>query len=615
MTRTLLPADDSTIAIDQMEASRRAEDRRAGMGAILHDGGVAFRVWAPNADSVSVVGDFNHWSAEANPMHSEQNGYWYADVDVASVGSQYKYHIRRGDQQMDRIDPYAREVTNSIGNAIVTDPAFDWGDDDFQMPPHNEIVIYEMHIGTFSRSDENSPGSFADAEKRMAHLKQLGVNVLQLMPVAEFAGDLSWGYNPAHIFAIESAYGGPNALKEFVKKAHAEGFAVLMDVVYNHFGPSDLDLWQFDGWSKNGKGGIYFYSDHRSSTPWGETRPDYGRGEVRQLIYDNAKMWLEEYHVDGLRYDMTAYIRTISGIGHDDISEGWSLMQWINRDLSSQFPGCLLVAEDLQKNNWLTKLEEHGGAGFSSQWDAAFVHPIREAVRQIDDAHRDMWSVRNALCHRYNDNAFERVIYSESHDEVANGKSRVTSEVDVNDADGKLAQQRSVLAAALTLTAPGIPMLFQGQELLEDKWFDDADPLDWNRAERFSGIARLYADLISLRLNRDHQSSGLLGQFANVHHVNDGDKVIAFVRGEEGLSDVLVIANFANRSWEHYEIGCPSAGEWQLRFNSAWIGYSEAFDELPTGSVTAEPVARDGLSATGKFAFGPYAVMIYSKDA
>ncbi len=127
----------------------------------------------------------------------------------------------------------------------------------------------------------------------------------------EFAGDRSWGYNPAHPFAIESTYGGPAGFQRFVKAAHQKGIAVLVDVVYNHFGPSDLSLWQFDGWSENGMGGIYFYQDWRANTPWGDTRPDYGRREVRQYIRDNALMWLEDYRCDGLRFDATAYIRNV----------------------------------------------------------------------------------------------------------------------------------------------------------------------------------------------------------------------------------------------------------------------------------------------------------------
>lgn len=585
-----------------------------GMGAIPHENGVAFRVWAPHAESVAVVGSFNEFDDHADPMAAEGNGYWYVDIRGAKVGAEYKFAIHNNGTVVHRIDPYAREVTNSVGNGIVYQDHFDWEGDQFYRPAQNELVIYEMHIGTFHREDEHSVGTFAEAIAKFEHLRGLGVNAIQIMPIAEFAGDLSWGYNPAHIFAVEQAYGGPDALKHFIREAHKQGFAVIIDVVYNHFGPSDLDLWQFDGWSENGKGGIYFYNDDRSATPWGDTRPDYGRNEVRQFIYDNAYMWMREYHADGLRYDMTAYIRTVSGIGDDDIAEGWSLMQWINRDLCRDFPGCYLIAEDLQTNNWLTKPSDHGGAGFTTQWDAAFVHPIRQAVIEIDDAGRDMWSVRDALCHRYNDDAFQRVIYSESHDEVANGKSRVPSEIDPDNPESVYAKKRSLLAAALALLSPGVPMLFQGQELLEDEWFRDTDPLDWQRAEGLKGIQRLFRDLIRLRRNLDGHAAGLLGQHIEVRHVNEKDKVVAFVRSDDEGGSTVVIANFANRAWDDYEIGIPTKGVWKLRLNTDWSGYDESFDDHPVEHVVAHETDRDGYPATASIAIGPYAVLVFSQD-
>ena len=153
------------------------------------------------------------------------------------------------------------------------------------------------------------------------------------MPPFEFAGDISWGYNPAHMFAIESSYGGPDAFKRFIRDAHAHGIAVIVDVVYNHIGPSDLDLWRFDGWSEGDGGGIYFYNDERARTPWGMTRPDYGRGEVRTFLRDSALTWLEEFRCDGLRFDATVHIRTIDGPGTPEIAEGWSFMAWVNDEI------------------------------------------------------------------------------------------------------------------------------------------------------------------------------------------------------------------------------------------------------------------------------------------
>ena len=321
--------------------------------------------------------------------------------------------------------------------------------------------------------------------EKLDHLVRLGVNAVQIMPLMEFAGDLSWGYNPAHIFAVESTYGGPDAFKTFVREAHKRGIAVILDVVYNHFGPSDLDLWRFDGWSENDKGGIYFYNDDRCQTPWGDTRPDYGREEVRRFIHDNAMSWLNDYHLDGLRFDMTPYIRSVHGSGHD-LPEGWDLMRWINLSLREQFPERISIAEDMQQDPRISAVGDDGAA-FHAQWDGAFVHPVRQVVIAADDDDRSIQALCAALEARYNDDAFQRVVYTESHDEVANGRARVPYEVDPEDPTGWYAQKRSTLGAALVFTAPGIPMIFQGQEFLQGEWFRDDVPLDWDQNTDFGG--------------------------------------------------------------------------------------------------------------------------------
>ncbi|WP_439631674.1 alpha-amylase family glycosyl hydrolase [Gemmata sp.] len=588
------------------------------MGAIPHGAGVAFRVWAPHAEAVSVTGTFNDWDAARHPLARENDGgYWYADVPGAKVGDEYRYLIRTPAGELSKIDPYAREVTNSVGNGVVHDPEFDWGEEFYKTSPWNEWVIYELHVGTFNDEDPSSPlpGTFESVVRRFDHLRRLGVNCIQVMPVAEFAGDRSWGYNPAHIFAVESAYGGPRAFKNFIRAAHRNGFAVILDVVYNHFGPSDLDLWQFDGWSENGAGGIYFYQDWRKETPWGDTRPDYGRPEVRQFIRDNAMMWVEDYHVDGLRMDMTLYIRSVRADGDANLPDGWTLLQWINGEIRERHPNTLTVAEDLQHSDWMTKSVAEGGAGYGAQWDDRFVHPVREAVIAPHDEHRSMVAVADAITHRYNDDAFQRVIYSESHDEVANGKARVVHEIAPGDPKNWFAQKRSTLAAALVFTAPGIPMLFQGQEFLEGGWFRDTVPLDWDKQEAFRGIVRLYRDLIRLRLNRGGQTRGLTGQHVQLIRVDDANNVIAFRRWMEGGpgDDVVVFANFDRNVRENFTIGFPAAGAWKLLFNSDWAGYSSEFQGYPSADVTAEPGEFDGLPAHGSVNIGPYSVLVFSQ--
>jgi 1,4-alpha-glucan branching enzyme len=174
------------------------------------------------------------------PWARVDEGYWYADINGAAVGDEYRYLILNGDKKLLRIDPYARQVTNSVGNAVIHDSQFDWQGDDFHMPPVNELVIYEMHLGTFHTDEDRQTDKFAEAIQKLDYLKRLGVNVIEIMPLAEFAGELSWGYNPACIFAVESDYGGPVGFKRFVKAVHQAGMGVILDVVYNHFGPSDL---------------------------------------------------------------------------------------------------------------------------------------------------------------------------------------------------------------------------------------------------------------------------------------------------------------------------------------------------------------------------------------
>jgi 1,4-alpha-glucan branching enzyme len=603
--------------VHNTETEHSANDFR-GMGAILYEGGCGFRVWAPHADGVKVrvTAQQGEQPLEAQ-LKREGNAMWVGKAEEAQAGHTYKFLIQSGTEIVERIDPYAREVTNSVGEGVIVDPnAFDWRGVHLELPPHNELVIYEMHVGSFM-AKEGEPGKFETALQQLDHLKKLGINAIQIMPVGEFAGDLSWGYNPAHMFAVESAYGGPDGLKTFVRECHGAGIAIILDVVFNHFGPSDLDLWRFDGWSENDGGGIYFYNDHRAETPWGKTRPDYGRGEVRQFIRDNVMMWLQDFHINGLRFDSTLYMRSSKGDGNNDLPEGWSLLQWLNDEVQTLDGRHITIAEDLHGLDAITADIEHDGAGFHAQWDANFVHPVRAAVVTPEDGARSITAIRDAIMSSYNGDVFRRVIYSESHDEVANGKARVPHEIDPGNSTSWSAQKRSTLAAALVFTSPGIPMLFQGQEFLQGEWFRDDVPLDWNLNGEFKGIVRLYRDLIALRLNRSGETKGLTGQHVNVFHVNDDANVIAFHRfDQQGPGDdVVVVMNFSTEPRSDYRVGFPSAGKWQLRFNSDAAIYSPDFSNAKAGEVETEEQPYDGFAASVALDIAPYSTLIFTRDA
>lgn len=591
------------------------------MGATPYNGGVTFRVWAPFASDVQVQGDFNNWNPGAH-LFSEGNGYWSVDLAGATLGQQYNFLITNAasGSTLTHVDPYSRAFKFRGGPSQIAPNDTAYLETSYASPTWNEMVIYELHIGTFviDNSLPRPGGTFGSAATKLDYLKDLGINVIEIMAAGEFETDTSWGYNPAYIFAIDDQYGGPDGFRAFVNEAHKRGIALIMDVVYNHLGDPAGDMWQFDGWSQNGKGGIYFYNDWRSTTPWGDTRFDYGRLEVRNYILDNARRWLQQRFADGLRWDATGWIRNVYGNNNDpanDLPDGWSLMQAINAEIKQSQPWKISIAEDMQGNEWLTKDTSVGGAGFDAQWEAQFVHAVRSAIVPADDSARNMYAVRDAVCHSYNTDAFERVVYTESHDEDANGQSRVPEEIWPGHAGSYFSKKRSTLGAALVFTVPGIPMIFQGQEFLENGFFSDKNPLDWTKQGTFGGILTMYRDMIRLRRNWFNNTAGLKGQSLNVFHVNDTAKVIAFHRWDRGGpgDDVIVVVNLANQSYDSYSIGFPRDGLWKVRFNSDWNGYSSDFSNQLSYDTTARQPGRDGMPFSGNVGIGIYTAVILSQ--
>jgi 1,4-alpha-glucan branching enzyme len=591
------------------------------MGACILQSGTQFRVWAPHADQVGLVGDFNEWQTDQHPMSRSEDGKWTIVIPNAKVGQNYQFEITYQGRIFRKNDPYARRIDRKRKTSVIYQSDYQWKQVAFDLPTFNDMVIYELHVGTFARRNKKVVGTFSDVLGHLPYLKNLGINTIEIMPPCEFPSELSWGYNLTNPFAVEESYGGPEELRKLVDGAHSLGMAVILDMVYNHFGPDDLDLWQFDGWSENNLGGIYFYNDVRSKTPWGDNRPDYGRGEVRQFIRDNALMWFEEYRVDGLRLDSTIFMRDRVGNSYStdtEIPEAWSLLQWINDEIASHFPGKIMIAEDLTCNPWITKTTGAGGAGFQAQWDAGFVHPLRHAITTVHDEDRSMKGVADALQIYDHGDAYTRVIYTESHDEVANGKARITTEIAPDDTAGYYAQKRSTLGAGLVLTSPGIPMLFEGQEFLENGWFRDDVPVDWSKAGAYQGITALYRDLVHLRLNRRHTTAGLTGSGLRLSHVNHEAKVVAFHRFLHGgaCDDVIVVAHFSRQGFDEYRIGVPVGGLWRVRLNTDWEGYSPEFGDIPypVTDIQSEPVAADGWAESIRFSLAPYSLLILSQD-
>lgn len=598
----------------------------AKLGVELHENFAIFRVWAPFAQKVEILGDA---APEPIALAKDVDGVWSVKIADAKIGKTYKYRVTGADGVLrEKNDPRARALTDSDnGWSVVASDAFDWGDDENFAKnraqniakSRRETVIYELHLGTFAREDLATPGTFETATQKLDYLANLGVTDVELMPITSMAQSFGWGYAPSAIFAVESAYGGAFGLKKFVRECHKRGIGVVLDVVYNHFFPTTA-LWQFDGWSENGRGGIYFYNDARGDTPWG-ARPDYGRPEVRDFLLDNVAMWFYDFHIDGLRADSTIYMR--NQLGHnddpaDDIPDAWKLLQDIAKLARKINPAALLIAEDCAGNAWVTKNSADGGMGFDAQWDLGLPHVIRDAlgtpdpqagvknpsVDEVPDATEivrepNLNNLANVLGQNFNGDFFARIIFADSHDTAANGGERIISAAEKNPHDVN-SRRIAILSSAIALTAPGTPMILAGSEFLQGGDFNDWAALDWENVTKFGGVVEAHKHLIALRKNVYGDTPGLASNDFALILRDDVSKVLCFRRDE-----TFVFANFSDKKLANYSFQFLPAGAYRVMFNSSWKGYSEDFSELKIADVSPDSVAD----------LPPYVVLVLAKVA
>lgn len=415
-----------------------------------------FRVWAPKANHIGVsIGDAIH------PMEKANGGWWQADVAGTDAGTDYAFVIDKSGPALP--DPRSAWQPHGVhgSSRIVDQAAFAWTDAEWQASPIANAVIYELHIGTFTRE-----GTFDAAQQRLAYLKDLGITHVELMPVAAFPGKYGWGYDGVDLFAPHQAYGGPEALKRFVNACHEHGLAILLDVVYNHLGPSGNYLARF---------GPYF--THAHHTPWGDAVNLEGAGshEVRRFFCDNALMWLRDYHFDGLRLDAVhAYMDRSAIHFMEQLS---TEVRALEEETGKRY---VVIAESDLNDPRFVKPVETGGYGMDAAWSDDFHHALVTALTGdrsgyysdfgfIADLAKSLKSVfvYDGIYSPHRDRIQGRPVedipawrflgYSQDHDQVGNRArgERLCRLVD---------KERAKIAAALVLTAPFVPMLFQGEE-------------------------------------------------------------------------------------------------------------------------------------------------------
>jgi 1,4-alpha-glucan branching enzyme len=646
------------------------------LGSTPHPGGVTFRVWAPYVEAAAVkVNDGAPVSLAREEGHQPPaDTVWLGEVPGAKPGDRYKYVFTYNGNTAEFIDPRGRQLTDHTPSAwsVIVDTTIGTLNA-FKPPVMNSLVVYEMHIGSFN-PDPAKGGrfDFAAAQQKLEYLQKLGVNAIELLPVNEnsvgFGGgggggrrgrggrgaatsqagaatqpaaagataqptggaraaasaagatrggsDYDWGYDPSSYFALKTSYGTPAEFKNFVNAAHARGIAVFIDVVYNHTHNGTL-LRNFGGYSSEEyPNGVYFCDAAQGATPWGP-RPDFSRPQVREFLQDNALMFLVDYGCDGLRSDSVVNIRQF---GRNSPNEGGiSWLRQSNDAIRALQPAKTMIAEDLQGAPLVTQATAQEGLGFSTQWDNGPASALRRAIASTDE-NRDVTAIRRAIDRNIGGDPFARLIYTENHDQVGHPAQEVRfpKSADPQDPQSLRAKKLSSLASAIILTSPGVPMLFQGQEMLDDRdfTFGVLVPMQWERTQTMSGLVKMYTDMISLRRNLGGKTAGLMGGNVNVFHVDQQTQTIAFRRWDKGGpgDDVVVVTNFSGKPLASLNIGLPREGKWTVRFNSGSSIYDPQFRDGATSDVAATRAAADGLDFSGTISIGPYSAVILSQD-
>ena len=609
---TALP-DDATIAsdgpaTDTRDAAVDVGPSIARLGAEVDATGVTFRVWAPHATAAWVTGDFPEAKVSMT-LESTSSGIFAAHVASAHAGTTYRFVFDSPLGSITRIDPWCRAHVGD--GCVVIDPnAYAWKTSAFTRAPRNASIVYELHVGSFAVDPGATSGTFASARTKLASLADLGVDVVELMPVHDYGSDAThWGYNTQLFHSPHPGLGKPDDLRSFVDEAHRLGIAVWIDVVVNHTSSSkSAPLNCFDGDCADGSAGLYFFPPGTyAKTPWGP-RPDYTKSQVADMLVASAEQWLVEYRGDGFRWDSVSNIRAIDGAG--TTPGGKELLQRAN-DRTHALGG-LSTAEDLKGWDGITKSVASGGLGFDAQWDG-FGYQVEPVLAAASDDARDLGAIEGALTGSYAGDPFARLLFLDDHDTVGNGGARLAKKLDAVDPESWSSRRRAMLGMVLLFTAPGVPMLFMGEESLSTASFDGAAaplPAPTAAGLKFQAFVR---DLARLRRNVEGGAGGLLESGVEVFHRNDAAKVIAYRRhGASAADDVVVVLNLKNKAYTAYDLGVDSAGPWRVRLTSDRAAYGADFVEGAAGPFTARAAtpAKDGKPFTLTLPLAAYGAMV-----
>ena len=577
------------------------EERRGRKGWV-------FRVWAPHAKAVSVVGDFNNWNQKANKL-SRKGEIWEGFIADLPAYTTYKYCITGADGEIRmKADPYGFHTETRPGTAskLYDISGFRWSDAAFrkkfaQNPVYSApLNIYEFHLGSWKKRDNGDFIDYKDLGRELAaYVKEMGYTAIELLPVTEHPLDDSWGYQCTGYFAPTSRFGTPKDFMWFVNHMHKNGIAVLLDWVPAHFCKDSQGLYEFDGTC------CYEYSDPNKweHAGWGTRVFDYGRPEVKSFLFSSARFWLDEYHIDGLRVDAVAsmlyldYGRqggpwTPNKYGGHENLEAIEFLRELNAMAFSVSPGVLMIAEESTAWPLVTRPPDVGGLGFNLKWNMGWMNDMCHYLK-LDPFFRQYHHKDITFSMMY---AFsENFVLPISHDEVVHMKGSVVGKM-----PGDYSNQLRCLKGfyAYLLAHPGKKLLFMGAELGQWHEWDDKGQLDWylldneenQKIHQFFKDANAFYKRESALWEIDFSWEGFEWLVPDDNHNN----VVVFLRKDQKGRDLLCAVNFSPNTYENYRMGVPAHRKYVPVFNTDDTVYGG------DGFGDREPVMVEAIPSHGK---------------